>query len=260
MRRADLLTQAARAVDQVGPFAAPPSARAQLGALCATVRVALGAAACSVARLDGDHLVFEAADGEGSVVGLRLPVTRGIAGYVARTGQAMAIDQVQADPRFARAVAEQTGYLPTSLLVVPVMGERGDMLGVLSVLDRTATGAEPLAVATSAAAQAALVLPSVDAVARFGPLVFAAFADAVAAGDPNLAAALRRAADRETAGADDPDDFDDPPLGRVAALLAELAAAGPATIAAAERILTELTTVARIRRPRPSSRPAANRV
>ena len=41
-------------------------ARRQLGALCETVRVALGAAACSVARLDGDALVYEAAAGAGA--------------------------------------------------------------------------------------------------------------------------------------------------------------------------------------------------
>ena len=89
-----------------------------------------------------------------------------MASYVARTGQALAIDQVQNDPRFAGEVAERTGYSPTSMLVVPVVGDDGTVSGVVSVLDRTTAVGDPLAVATAAAAHAALLLPSIDAIVR----------------------------------------------------------------------------------------------
>ena len=44
---------------------------------------------------------------------------RGLAGYVAVSGQALAIDEPASDPRFARDVAERTGYVPQTLLLVP---------------------------------------------------------------------------------------------------------------------------------------------
>lgn len=97
------------------------------------------AAACSVALLDEDHehLVFQAASGEGAeqVVGLRLPVARGIAGWVVSSGQPIAVDEVRRDPRFARDVAESTGYVPQSILAAP-LDTSEHTLGVIEVLDR----------------------------------------------------------------------------------------------------------------------------
>jgi GAF domain-containing protein len=59
----------------------------------------------------------------------------GIAGYVFSTGQPIAIADVAADPRFGATTAQRTGYLPRSLLAVPLLdGE--DNLGVLEILDR----------------------------------------------------------------------------------------------------------------------------
>jgi hypothetical protein len=59
-----------------------------------------GVAACSLALLepDDEHLRFSATSGEGvaAVVGLRLPVSRGIAGWVVSSGQSIAIDDVAA--------------------------------------------------------------------------------------------------------------------------------------------------------------------
>ncbi len=251
MSNDDLVARLVRAVDDAGPLGAPPSARRQLTAVCATLRVALGAAACSVARLEDDQLVYEAADGAGAdkIVGTRLSLRVGIASYVARTGRAMAIDQVQDDPRFARDVAERTGYSPTSMLVVPVIGGDGAALGVVSVLDRTAGDGDPLAVATAAAAHAALLLPSIDAIVRLGPGLLAALAALVESGDGDLAAALRVAADSEAErNADlDDDELSTSLLGVVAAM-AELRTAGPRTAAGAERILAEVAALMRARR------------
>ncbi|MEO6714093.1 MAG: GAF domain-containing protein, partial [Mycobacteriales bacterium] len=99
-----------------------------------------GAAACSVALLDdeGEHLIFRAAQGDGAqeVIGLRLPVSLGIAGWAVSSGQPIAVDHVERDPRFARDVAESTGYVPRTILAAPVETSE-NMLGVIEVLDRT---------------------------------------------------------------------------------------------------------------------------
>jgi signal transduction protein with GAF and PtsI domain len=110
-----------------------------LQAVLDEARDAFGAAACSLAVLDEDEgeLVYRVASGAGAdaIVGVRLPITRGIAGWVAASGQPIAVSDLASDPRHAADVAASTAYAPTTLLVVPVL-EEDAVLGVLSVLDR----------------------------------------------------------------------------------------------------------------------------
>ncbi len=112
---------------------------AALGRSVEAVRELFGAAACSVALVDdqGDELRFVASDGAGAeeIVGVSIPVSRGIAGWAAMSGQPIAVRDVQADPRFARDVAESTHYVPSSILAAPLMSADGDVVGVASVLD-----------------------------------------------------------------------------------------------------------------------------
>jgi signal transduction protein with GAF and PtsI domain len=112
---------------------------AELAAACAGLRGLFGAAACScaLATEDGTELEFVAADGAGAeaIVGVRLPVSRGIAGFVAIAGQPIAIADVAADQRFARDVAESTEYVPSAILAAPLFDEAGETIGVLEVLD-----------------------------------------------------------------------------------------------------------------------------
>jgi GAF domain-containing protein len=86
-----------------------------------------------------DELVFAAVagDGEQSLVGKRLPSSTGIAGWVLASGTPLVLEDVQDDPRFARNVAEQTGYVPKGLMAVPLLDDER-VLGVLQVLDRPA--------------------------------------------------------------------------------------------------------------------------
>lgn len=129
-----------------------------LTSIAAATRERLGAAACSVALLHGAELEFRAADGIGTreVVGLRIPVGRGIAGWVVASGQTVAIADAHRDARFDRDTAQQTGYLPTSILATPIEGDDGP-IGVLEILDR-AGGPHDMHVAARAAQQVALVL------------------------------------------------------------------------------------------------------
>ncbi len=107
-----------------------------------SLRRVYGAASVSVALTseDGATLRFVAADGEAaaSVVGLTISVDTGIAGWVAVSQTPMAVGDVTRDPRFARAVAEQIGYIPQSILAAPLPGPDG-ALGVIEVLDPDAS-------------------------------------------------------------------------------------------------------------------------
>ena len=98
-----------------------------------------GAAAASMALVDerAGQLVFRVAYGAGSetVVGMRIGIDQGVAGYVANTGQPIAISNVQSDPRFARATAEKTGYVPKSILAMPLITD-DRVIGVIEVLDK----------------------------------------------------------------------------------------------------------------------------
>jgi hypothetical protein len=106
------------------------------------VRTAAGvfdAAAASVALLDevSDELVYEAAWGAGAheIVGLRLSAGVGVAGVVIATGDAQAVPDCRRDDRFAAEVARGTGYVPHTMLAVPLRSA-GVTVGVLSILDR----------------------------------------------------------------------------------------------------------------------------
>jgi GAF domain-containing protein len=112
--------------------------RSLLSAIVEVARAILGARASSIVLLDeaAGELVFEAVAGEGeSLMGTRIPAARGIAGWVAQSGEPLAVEDVSADPRFARDVAEQTGYVPKGLIAVPLIAQ-DRVIGVLSVLDR----------------------------------------------------------------------------------------------------------------------------
>ena len=119
--------------------AATPADRL-LDRLVRTAGEAIPAAAGSLLVVDqaASLLTFAVAFGQSAanVAGLTLPLGRGIAGLVAVSGQPLAIANAQQDPRHARDIAEQSGYLPTTILAVPVAAANGTIVGVLELLDR----------------------------------------------------------------------------------------------------------------------------
>ena len=122
-----------------GVLASEAGHRELLQSIVEVARAIFGARASSIFLLDTetDELVFEAVAGEGasSLLGRRLPSSTGIAGWVLTARQPLVLDDLENDPRFARDVAESTGYVPKSLMAVPLLhGE--EVLGVLQVLDR----------------------------------------------------------------------------------------------------------------------------
>jgi hypothetical protein len=113
----------------------------------AVVRTAAGvfeAAAASIALIDRTthELVYQAAWGAGAkeIVGVRLAPGTGIAGSVVEGAEGVAVPECRTDPRFAKQIAAGTGYVPNTMVVVPL--KRGSRaVGVLSVLDRRDGGA-----------------------------------------------------------------------------------------------------------------------
>ena len=102
------------------------------------------AEAASIALFDAEtgRLVFEVAAGEQGrgVIGLSITPDQGIAGYAFTTGQALAVADVERDARFGRATAESTGYVPRSIVAVPLVDDQG-AIGVLQVLDKRSSAA-----------------------------------------------------------------------------------------------------------------------
>jgi GAF domain-containing protein len=128
-----------RAAVAAGVVGSEESFRALLAAIVEVARSIFGAKASSILLLDEEteELVFEAVVGEGedTLLGTRFPAGKGIAGWVLATRTPLVIEDVQQDPRFAKDVAEDTGYVPSGLMAAPLLHEERT-LGVLSVLDR----------------------------------------------------------------------------------------------------------------------------
>jgi GAF domain-containing protein len=122
------------------------------------------AGAASIMLVDEHHkeLVFRVTTGSSSkdLVGMRFPLGQGIAGYVVLTGQPLAISNVRQDARFNQDFAKSTGYVPTSILAMPLKsGER--IIGVMEVLDKidsTSFGMQDLELLGIFARQAAIAI------------------------------------------------------------------------------------------------------
>jgi len=122
-----------------GVMGADEAHRSLLQATVEVARAIFGAKAASVFLLDeeAEELVFEAVAGEGAgdLIGTRFPAGNGIAGWVLMTRQPLVVDDLSSDTRWSRSQAESTGYVPKSMMSVPLLVEER-ALGVLQVLDR----------------------------------------------------------------------------------------------------------------------------
>jgi GAF domain-containing protein len=128
-----------KAAVAAGVVGSQESFQTLLQSVVEVARAIFSAEASSIFLLDeeSDELVFEAIAGHGAetLLGQRFPSSTGIAGWVLVTRQPLVIEDVTEDPRFAKDVAETTGYVPRGLMAVPLLHEER-ALGVLEVLDR----------------------------------------------------------------------------------------------------------------------------
>ncbi|MGK2938253.1 MAG: protein kinase domain-containing protein [Solirubrobacteraceae bacterium] len=110
-----------------------------LAALTRASAAVLDAAAVSIAVADpvDGALLYRAAWGAGAdeVLGLRLAHGVGLAGAVHVDGRSVRVGDCRSDPRFSADAADRTGYVPHTMLVVALRA-RGEVVGVLSALDR----------------------------------------------------------------------------------------------------------------------------
>jgi GAF domain-containing protein len=135
VRLRDALTVAA-ATSRIGTPVTQPRL---LELIVATAAQVIGARASALLLLDEttQELVFTVATGPqaDAVKPFRVPLGHGIAGLVAATGQPLAIADAGRDPRQASDIARSVGYVPESLLCVPLI-VNGQTIGVLELLDK----------------------------------------------------------------------------------------------------------------------------
>jgi GAF domain-containing protein len=239
----DVLEELARVAAELGPALAPSGHEELLRSTMSAAKNLFDASACSVALLDEetDELVFYVAAGAGEedIVGMRVPAGRGIAGWVVTSGQPLAIEDVTRDPRFAADVAESTGYVPRSILAMPLETEQR-MIGVIEVLDRRSDrpGAErDMELLSLFARQVALAIENSRVFSDLGRALFAAAGRA--ARDDSLTRALEHAAEDAPGPSGE--------LAELAAHLNELIRMGPAEQRAATSLLREFVSYLKAR-------------
>jgi adenylate cyclase len=67
---------------------------------------------------------------------IRLPLGRGIAGHVAKSGEILNIPDAYSDPRFDRDVDARTGYRTRNLLCLPIRNKHDKIIAALQLLNK----------------------------------------------------------------------------------------------------------------------------
>lgn len=71
-----------------------------------------------------------------TLVEIRLPMGRGIAGHVAATGESLRIDDAYLDPRFNPEFDVRSGFRTRSILCLPIRNKDNRIIGVLQLLNK----------------------------------------------------------------------------------------------------------------------------
>jgi signal transduction histidine kinase len=121
-----------------------------------------GAASLMLIDEEREELVFEVSHGSRSKMlrQQRIPLDEGIAGWVARNGYPVIVNDARTDPRFSHRVDVRTGFLTQSIAAVPLK-IKGRIIGVLEVLNKYSGAGfnqEDVRLMSSIAAQAAIAL------------------------------------------------------------------------------------------------------
>ncbi len=91
---------------------------------------------------DRQELVSRAAT-ELEIPEIRHRLGEGISGYVAQTRQVLHVPDVHRDPRWSDQVDRRTGFQTRCVLAAPIVSPRGQLLGVLQVLNKRGCSFEP---------------------------------------------------------------------------------------------------------------------
>jgi len=99
----------------------------------------LNAEAAALMQVDfqTNELIFSIPTGEkgAQLHQTRMPMNRGVAGWVARTGKPLIVNSPAQDIRFNRNVDKRTGFVTRSIVCVPLQ-IRGQTIGILEVLNK----------------------------------------------------------------------------------------------------------------------------
>lgn len=98
---------------------------------------ALNADRCTVFLHDKttDELWSKVATGMGSEE-IRFPADKGLAGYVAKTGNTVNIKDAYNDERFNKEIDHKTGYTTKTILCMPIRNIKHEIIGVFQVLNK----------------------------------------------------------------------------------------------------------------------------
>jgi len=98
-------------------------------------RKLLGADRCSVflARHEEGLLLSTVAEGTSTIY---VRMDQGLAGYVARSGEVLNIEDAYNDPRFNKEVDQRTGYRTKSVLCMPLRNKDGKTIGVTQIINK----------------------------------------------------------------------------------------------------------------------------
>ena len=69
-------------------------------------------------------------------VEIRLPIGKGIAGHVAKTGKTVMLKDAYKDPRFNPEVDKRTGYRTKTMLCTPMKDRKGKKIGVIQIVNK----------------------------------------------------------------------------------------------------------------------------
>jgi signal transduction histidine kinase len=67
---------------------------------------------------------------------IRMPLGKGIAGWVGKSGRAVVVSDAYDDPRFDPSVDKRSGFRTRSVMAVPIRGRDERVIGVIEVLNR----------------------------------------------------------------------------------------------------------------------------
>jgi K+-sensing histidine kinase KdpD len=70
------------------------------------------------------------------MVEIRLPIGKGLAGYVAEKGETINIPDTYADPRFNPDIDKRSGYHTRNMLCMPLKNKDGKIIGVFQLLNK----------------------------------------------------------------------------------------------------------------------------
>lgn len=99
-------------------------------------RLAVAADRCTIFDVDRDRGEVFSRVALGLDEEIRLPLSQGIVGFVARTGRGVRLRDAYNDPRFDASIDRRTGYWTRAVACVPVTNADGVVIGAIQAINK----------------------------------------------------------------------------------------------------------------------------